>query len=316
MKIVAFGTGPFCVPTLEALINSDHDIAALVTRPIDDPGKRRKTEANPVRALGEEAGLDIFSPASCNDSATIERLSALQPDLLFVCDYGQILSSECLETARLGGINLHGSLLPKYRGSAPVQWAIFNGETSTGATVIHMTPAMDAGPILASVEVEIEPGENAGQLEQRLSCTGVTAVMQAIDLLASWDGRSVIGQAQDPKLSTKAPRLQKSDGQIDWSRTAAQIVNQIRAFQPWPMAYCNYSHGKRPLRLIIHGASPIQIDSDAPPGVVVAANGKLLAVQTGDQALSIEMIQPAGKKPMPIADFLRGHQIQIGQTMD
>ena len=316
MRIVVFGTGPFCVPTISKLMQTDHEVLAAVTRPIEDAGKRRKTEANPVRQAAEEFGLTIYDPKSCNTAEFVETLTQLNADLFFVCDYGQILSKECLSTSRLGGINLHGSLLPKYRGAAPVQWAIYNGENETGVTVIHMTPRLDAGPCLAVATMPINPVENADQIEKQLSEIGIAPVMDAIATLEKWDQESVIGEIQDPKAATKAPRIKKADGKIDFTRTAEQIVNQIRAFTPWPTSFCEWKHGKQPLRLIVHKAKVMQVETNAPAGVVVAADKKLLAIQTGEHALLIEQIQPAGKRPMAIEDFLRGSNIQIGQVID
>jgi methionyl-tRNA formyltransferase len=290
-------------------------VLAVVTRPIEDEGKRRKTAANPVRDLASQTGLTIFDPADCNQPAFIVQLQALQADLFFVCDYGQILSRDCLAISRLGGINLHGSLLPKYRGAAPVQWAIYHGERSTGVSVIHMTPRMDAGPILSTVEVEILAGETAAELEPRLSERGSQAVLDAIGVLKSWDRQSPIGTPQDPTLASKAPRLTKADGQIDWRRNASQIVNQIRAFTPWPGSYCLWRGSDPPSRWIVHRASVAEIETGWPPGTIIAASSDTLAIQTGDQALAIEQIQAAGKKIMPIADFLRGNTPQVGQQV-
>ena len=144
MKIVVFGTGPFCVPTFQWLLDSEHDVAAVVTRPIEDAGKRRKTIANPVRQAAEQSNVIVLAPESCNTAEFVEQLKSYKADLFFVCDYGQILSKTCLETAGMGGINLHGSLLPRYRGAAPIQWAIYNGDEELGVSVLHMTPKMDA----------------------------------------------------------------------------------------------------------------------------------------------------------------------------
>lgn len=316
MRIIVFGTGPFCVPSMQSLANSEHEILCAVTRPIEDAGKRRKTAANPVRETAVALGLEVLAPKSCNESDFVELLNAKQADLFFVCDYGQILSKACLAASRLGGINLHGSLLPKYRGAAPVQWAIYNGDRKSGVTVIHMTPRLDAGPNLAQLETEIQASENSDQLEVRLSEIGVEAVHQAIGLLAEWDGDSAIGSIQDSTKATKAPRINKADGKIDWNRTAKQIVDQIRAFTPWPTSFCQWSHGKQPLRLIVHQATTMQIETDAPPGTVVAIDKKLLAIQTAEHALVIQQLQPAGKKSMPVTDFLRGSKIAVGQLMD
>jgi methionyl-tRNA formyltransferase len=325
MRLIMFGTGPFAVPTFEALLNSDHEVVALVTRPIPDSGKRRKTAENPTRDVGEQQGVLIFDPNNVNDPQSVAQLIEWQADLFVVCDYGQILSRECLAAAKLGGINLHGSLLPKYRGAAPINWAIYNGETVTGVTTIHMTSKLDGGPCLIRSETPIGTNETAEEIEPRLARLGVSPVLESIAMLESWDGESLIGEQQDRKLATKAPRLKKSDGQIDWTRSAQQIVNQIRAFQPWPGTFTSWDSRKlkQPLRLIVHRASA---QDDAPdesgesnpgtPGQVIIADKHQLVIQTGAGRLSIEQIQPAGKRAMPIADFLRGHQPSVGDRFE
>ena len=315
MKIIVFGTGPFCVPSLNWLADSPHSIAAIVTRPIDDAGKRRKSVANPVREYAIEKSYTIHEPKSCNEDEFVGILNDYGADLFFVCDYGQILSKACLATAKLGGINLHGSLLPKYRGAAPINWAIYHGEAETGVTVIHMTAKLDGGPCLTTAKIPIKDHDTAETIETALSKIGVDAVERAIDMLNDWDSTSSIGNLQKQSRATKAPRLNKSDGKIDWTRTAKQLVDQIRAFKPWPNSFCEWQHGKQPIRLIVHQAQTMQIETNAPAGVIVAVDKKLLAVQTAEHALAIEIIQPAGKKAMPVADFLRGHKLQVGQTM-
>ena len=208
-----------------------------------------------------------------NDPESVEQLLNFKADLFVVCDYGQILSRDCLAASKLGGINLHGSLLPKYRGAAPINWAIFQGEPVTGITIIHMTSKLDGGPCLIKAETEIGPQETAEQIEPRLAKLGVAPVLQAIDVLENWDGNSPIGQSQDPAQATRAPRLKKSDGKINWSRSAVEIVNQIRAFQPWPGTFTTWDNEKlkQPLRIIIHQATalPEQSPSSAKaPGSV------------------------------------------------
>jgi methionyl-tRNA formyltransferase len=326
MRIIMFGTGPFAVPTFQSLLDSKHELLSLVTRPIQDAGKRRKTSANPTRELAEQRAVSIFDPPTANDPEFVARLQDLQADLFVVCDYGEILSGACLASARLGGVNLHGSLLPKYRGAAPINWAIFNGETETGITIIHMTSKLDGGPCLAQAVLDIDPEETAADVEPKLAALGVESVQAAINMLDQWDGESPIGAKQDPALATKAPRLKKSDGQINWSRSARQIVNQIRAFQPWPGSFTNWNadHLKQPLRLIIHKADvePTELlASDSKHGELDAGQAVLsekncLLVQTGEGLLSIRRIQPAGKRVMEIEEFLRGHRPAIGDRFD
>lgn len=321
MRLILFGTGPFAVPSYTSLIRQ-HDVLAMVTRPIADAGKRRKTAENPTRDLGEAESLEILDPASCNEPEFVEKLKSFEADLFVVCDYGQILSRDCLAAARLGGINLHGSLLPKYRGAAPIQWCVFNGDTVTGVTVIHMTAKLDGGPCIVKSKLEIGDDETAEELEPRLSQLGVSAVDEAIEMLSTWDGESVLGELQDPEKVTKAPRLKKSDGLIDFSRTAKQIFDQVRAFQPWPRTFTNWcSDGKPPVRLIV-GRSAIVEDAemaqveiaDVAHGQVAVCDGERLWIQTSEGILSIIEIQPSGKRMMPIADFLRGQKPAVGDT--
>lgn len=319
MKLILFGTGPFAVPSFKSLVeDSSHEVVALVTRPIADAGKRRKTAENPTRDLGESEGLTVLDPVDANDPEFVQTLADYRADLLVVCDFGQILSNDCLGAAKLGGINLHGSLLPKYRGAAPINWAIYHGDEKTGVTIIHMTPRLDGGPILVTAETAIGRTETAEEIEPRLAELGVQPVHDAIAMLKKWDGESVIGQPQDQALATKAPRLKKSQGQIDWTQSATQIINHIRAFQPWPGTFTHWHGPKQPLRLIVHAASLTTNSSGqiVEPGQVVACDAQQLVLQTGDGMLALDQVQPAGKKKMPIADFLRGRQPAIGDKFE
>jgi len=293
----------------------------------------KKQPPRPVYQWARDAGLDVFEPASINAPDANAKLAGLHADLLFVCDYGQILSNECLSTTRLGGINLHGSLLPRHRGAAPVQWTLLSGDTEAGVTVIHMTPRLDAGPSLAVVRTAIGPDESAEQLEPRLSELGVAATLEAVDLLSNWDGTSPIGAAQNPSLVTKAPRFAKSDGQLDFRRPAKMLVRQVRACQPWPSTFAEltWRDGKQ-MRLLIKSARAatgmIPALQNAPVGaaVVVSAESldpeksrgsdwtapwkRMLAVATGDGTLLIARVGPAGRRDMSVDDFLRGHPIE------
>lgn len=316
MQIIMFGTGPFAVPTFLALLASRHEVPLLVTRPVANAGNRRKSSENPTRDAGVKAGLEIFEPADINDPAAIEKLTRYQADLFVVCDYGQILSKDCLAATRCGGINLHGSLLPKYRGAAPINWAIYHGEKELGVTVIHMSSKLDAGNCITKAALARGENETAGEVEPRLAELGVQPVLDAIAQIADWDGESPLGAPQDPALATKAPRLQKRDGLIDWNRPAESIRNQILAFQPWPGSFTNWTPpNKSALRLIVHQATVVKGDAQLAPGQVAACDNQQLRVQTGQDQLAIDRLQPAGKKPMPIADFLRGYRPQLGDQL-
>jgi len=317
MRIVMMGTGPFAVPTFQALLESDHEVVALVTRPVRPVRGRGGAPINPMKEVADAAGLAVISPESINEPNALEQLKGWAADLFVVCDYGQILSADALSLSRLGGVNLHGSLLPKYRGAAPVQWAVFQGETETGVTVIHMTPRLDAGPCLAQVATPIGADETSEELEPRLSQLGVPAVLDSIRMLAEHDGESPLGEIQDPSQATKAPRLKKQDGCVDWSRSAQQIRDQVRALKPWPGTYTELAKkGGQPLRLILDAVEVADSSQQADdPGTVVLADGKQLHVATGEGVLAITHLKPAGKRVMEVAEFLRGHRIEPGTQL-
>jgi methionyl-tRNA formyltransferase len=309
MRLIMLGTGPFAVPTLQALAASTHEIALVVTR----PPSGRKAEASPLQQAADQVNLAVWSPSTVNSTESQFRLAALKPDLLVVCDYGEILRPETLATARLGGINLHGSLLPKYRGAAPVQWAILRGEAETGNSVIHMTPGLDAGPLLAQQRTPIDPEEDAAQLEHRLAQMGAGAVLEVVESLEAGTARPI---EQDATLASKAPRLNKEQGAIDWSRPAQEIKNQVRALRPWPRAYTFWHRsGAAPMRLNIDKVAilPSEVASaSANPGSVLQSSPRLL-IATADTSLEILELQPAGKRSMPAADFLRGQRVNAGE---
>ncbi len=316
MRIVVCGTGPFAVPTFQWLLQSNHQVLALVTRPIADAGQRRKSSANPMREVGESAGLPIHEFADINSAEARNQLLAYAADLLVVCDYGQILSDECLQTTRLGGINLHASLLPRYRGSAPIHWAIYRGEKRTGVSVIHMSSRLDGGPILVQHDVAIQPDDTTATLEPALAILGVAAVQHAIEALEAWDGVSPLGTAQDPNLVTRARRLKKTDGALRWSRTARQLHNQVRAFDPWPGTWGELLRGDDTnLRVIIRKTEVVAGDDpELKPGQIAILSPDRLVIQTGSGGLRLLEVQPVGKKPMAITDFLRGYRLTHNDT--
>lgn len=310
MRLAVMGTGPFAVPMLAALLDSPHDVAALVTRPTEAAKGREKAPANPMRDLAEKRGVAVYAPASINSDEGRQRLAELSPELLVVCDYGQILAGDVLAMVPLGGVNLHASLLPQYRGAAPIQWALLNGETETGVSVIHMTPRLDAGPILAVRRTAIGREETHPELEHRLALLGVEAVREALDLLSGWDRSSALGARQDTSQATKAPRLKKEQGLIDWTRTAEQIRNQVRALQPWPGSFTFWRRaGQEALRLVIDRVETVD-GASGEPGRVLVSDGARLMVATGSGGISILSLQPAGKRVMTAAEFLRGYPVR------
>jgi methionyl-tRNA formyltransferase len=294
MRLIMLGTGPFAVPTLRALVAAGHDVPVVVSRPFKG---RRGSPRPPMHEAAEELGIELWTPESVNLPESVERLKSLAVDLLVVCDYGEILKPAALATTRLGGVNLHGSLLPKYRGAAPVQWAVLAGDGVTGNTVIQMTAGLDAGPCLAQQRVEIDPDETAGELEERLANLGAEGVLEVVAKLAAGTAEPV---EQEHTAASKAPRLAKEHGLIDWSLGAQEIKNRVRAYSPWPRAYSFWQmEGREPLRVAI---DKVQVIGAEPTDT----GGKLL-VPTGDGLLEIVQLQPAGKRSMAASEFLRGY---------
>jgi len=315
LRIILMGTGPFAVPTFEA-IRKQHDVVLVVTKPVREVHSRKGPPPAPVRQWAVKHDLPIDDPPNVNDADAVRRLAGQSADLLMVCDYGRILKPEVLETTSLGGINLHGSLLPAYRGAAPVQRAMLSGDSKTGVTVIHVTPRLDAGPILGRRETEIRDDETAGQLEERLSKLGVDLTLTCIDQLAAWDGQSTLGTVQDHAAVSKAPRLSKAEAAIDWGRNAREIDCHVRGMQPWPIAFTmlEVSENKPPLRLAILEVAPSEADCDGlSPGQIV--DPKHVVVATGDGALEIRRLRPAGKREMTGQQFAVGHRLDRGTVL-
>jgi methionyl-tRNA formyltransferase len=313
------GTGPFAVPTLRRLHSSTHEVVRVITRPL----RARRAEPPPMQQAAEALDIPVWQPETVNSDESRSRLGADAPELLVVCDYGELLKPETLAIAPWGGINLHASLLPKYRGAAPVQWAILNGDAETGNTVIQMTPGLDAGPCLGVDHVAIDPDETAGELEARLAERGGELVLSVIEALAVGTATPI---PQDKSQASKAPRLQKEHGLIDWSRPAVAIKNRVRALDPWPRAYTHWQRGAgEPLRLIMHRTQVIEpiampatvLAGSVPlprPGEILEAGPRLI-VAAGDGALELLTIQPAGKRPMTAAELLRGYPLALGQQL-
>ena len=321
LSLVVMGTGPFVVPTLEALVASRHQVVAVVTRP-DRVARGRRPPPNPTRAAAGAFGLPILDPADVNAAEVHPQLSACEADLFVVCDYGQILSAQTLAIPRLGGINLHGSLLPRHRGAAPVQWAILAGDSVTGISVIHMTPALDAGEVITMRTTAIGPRETAAELEPRLATLGVDAVLEAIDRLEQAGSQTSTGQPiscgqpQDETAATRAPRLTKRDGFAEWSQSAAELDRRRRAFDPWPRLTAFVLQADGSLRRLVLEETeelPATGNASAPAGTVVATDesGFLVACGGGSR-LAVRQVVPEGRRSMTAAEFLRGSPVRVG----
>jgi methionyl-tRNA formyltransferase len=314
LRIIMLGTGDFALPAFEHLLDAGYNIVALVTQPDRPQGRKQELIPSKIKLAATARHVAVFQPESVNTPDAIQAIERLDPDLLVTAAYGQILSARLLSIPRLGGINLHGSILPAYRGAAPVARAIQNGETESGVTVIRMTPQMDAGGIIAIARTDIGPDETSDELEARLARLGAPLVVESAAKLAAGP---VPILPQDKARVTKAPKLRKEDGVIDWSKPARVIHDLVRAMQPWPVASTAW-HPKQPperepVRLIVH--STAITTGQGPPGEVIEARGDRLVVAAGDGAIALKTVQLAGKKPQSVAEFLRGHRVEIGDRM-
>jgi len=320
MRVVMMGTGLFAEPTFEALLASPHEVAGLVTQPDRAAGQERGSTRQTGKGMKNIAlahSVPVAQPESVNTPEGVAALREMRPDLLVVAAYGQILSKDVLGVPPLGGINVHASLLPKYRGAAPIAWAIYHGETRTGVTIIRMTTGLDAGDMLAQEAVEIGPEETAGEVEARLAPLGARLALEVVGRLQAGP---VEGRKQDLSQVTKAPKLKKEDGAIDWTRAAAQVCNQVRAMQPWPTAYTFWHRaGQPPLRLIVHRAAarPRRPEEAglAPGQVLVPGEAARLGVAAGDGVVEVLDLQPAGKRRMTAEEYLRGRRPQSGDRL-
>ena len=331
LRLVVMGTGPFAVPMFRALLGSPHEIVAVVTRPDHAPAGRRPPP-NPMREAAVAAGIPVLDPEKANAAESVAAIRGLAADLFVVCDYGQILSAELLGVAPLGGINLHGSLLPRHRGAAPIPWALLEGDAVTGVSVIGMTPALDAGRVITARATPIGPRETAAELETRLAEIGAGAVLDAIERLeaavAAGHDPAGVGIPQDEAKATRAPRLTKADGLVNWTQPADAIERRRRALDPWPRAATFFARadGERQ-RLVIAAADLAPAEelfesaaAAAEPGTVLAAEpgpdaGRIVVACGGGTALAITRLVPEGKRAMTAGDFLRGSPLRPGTRL-
>ncbi len=305
LRIAFFGTPEFAVPTLDLLRASRHQVVGVVTQPDRPRGRGQKTSAAPVKAAAISAGVPVLQPAHLKDPAFLAALAAWRPDLGVVAAYGRILTDALLALPPLGMVNVHASLLPRYRGAAPVHRAVMAGETATGVTIMRVVQALDAGPMLAAAPRPIGVDETSADVERDLARQGAALLVATVDALADGDARET---PQDDAAATYAPRITREDGVIDWSRPATDLHNQVRGLYPWPHAW-SYLDGKR---IIILRSRPIDGVPPAPPGTILDAGGDSLVVTAGRGGLALLTLQPEGRRAMPPRDFLAGHTLPQG----
>ena len=309
LSLAYLGAGPFALPPLRALFASPHEVVAVVTQP-DRAAPGRRRHVNPVKEAAVEAGVPVFQPERIADE--IAAIAATRPDVLVTASYGQYLGPAVRGAAPQGAINLHGSLLPRYRGAAPVQHTVWNRDVRTGVTAFQIGRGMDTGPILGVVETDVQPQETYGELLDRLA---ELAGPLAIDVCAAIAGGGVTPRPQDDSLATDAPKLTKDDGLIDWSQRPERVQGQVLATQPWPKP-TTFWHRQpdestlpNPARLGIVRVVPA--DGHGEPGEVIDTN-KQIVVATGDGAVRVDRIQLAGKPPMRADAFLNGYPLRVG----
>ncbi len=307
-RIIFMGTPPFAVPALKALHENGHDITMVVTQPDRPRGRGRKVSPSAVKATALDLGYPILQPTSIKTTEFNDLIAQQKPDFLVVIAFGKILPENVLALPRLGTINVHASLLPKYRGPAPIQWAVINGDKETGVCTQLMEKELDTGDLLLSVYETIKPDDTAGDLHDRLALKGATVL---IDTLKGLADKTIQPVNQDHSLATYAPMLTKDDGLINWNQPAESLESFMRGVTPWPGAY-TFLGDKR---LKIFKSRPLPTESTAPPGTVLQGFPDELRIATAKGALSIEEIQGASGKRLSIKDFLRGHQIPPGSTL-
>ena len=306
LSYIFFGTPEFCEPVLRSLKEAGRPPLAVVCQPDRPKGRGRKLESPPVKRWAEQCYVEVLQPDKCKDARFLDHIRALKPDLGLVFAFGQLLPKELLDIPAQGFVNIHPSLLPKYRGAAPIQWTLINGDQETGVTILKVTPKLDDGDLLLQEPVQVDPQENAVELGERLALLGADLAVRALDLLEQ-------GQAgftpQDEARVVWAPALTKEDGRIDWTGTTLSLHNRIRGVQPWPGASTRLQNKS----LKIHRASPGPAEAPrAEAGQVVKAEGEELLVRTGDGLLRLLEVQLEGKKRLSVKDFLLGRPVQAG----
>ncbi len=306
-RIVFFGTPDFAVPSLHALLDGPDQVVGVVSQPDRPAGRGQRLQAPPVKQLAEQHGIAVAQPLRVKTDELPAQLAAWAPDLAVVAAYGRILPSRILELPRLGCINVHASLLPRWRGAAPIQWAILAGDRETGVTIMRMNERMDEGDILLQRATPIGPDETYGALQTRLATLGAEALM---DALAALHAGTLTATPQDHQQATLAPMIAREQGVIDWQRPATELARRVRGFHPWPSAYTTL--GDR--RLKVHAARAEPAGGAAPPGTVTGIDD-VIRVATGDGTLAIATLQLEGRKPLPAREFARGGALAVGDRL-
>ena len=309
MRIVFMGTPDFSVPALEALVEGGHEVVAAITQPDKPKGRGKAVLMTPVKEKAMELGIPVYQPVKVREPEFVEKLRQMEPDAIVVVAFGQILPKSILEIPRYGCVNIHASLLPKYRGAAPIQWAVIDGERESGVTTMFMNEGLDTGDMLEKEAVTLDPKETGGSLHDKLSAIGGRLILSTLKGLE--DG-TLKGTPQTDEGTCYAKMLKKSLGDIDWTMDAAAIERLIRGLNPWPSAY-TCLHGKT---LKIWDGDVLEREYGVEPGTVAEVAKDRLVVQTGQGSLVIRSLQPEGKKRMDAGDFLGGYAVEAGTRLE
>lgn len=311
-RIVFMGTPDFAVYSLRALLDQGYEVVGVVTQPDRPRGRKRVLTAPPVKEVALEHGLPVLQPEKLGVPEAIKEVLALHPDLIVTAAYGQIVPKTILEAPRYGCINVHGSLLPRYRGGAPIHHAIMNGETVTGVTIMYMSEGLDTGDMISKTRVPITETDTAGTVFDKLAVAGAELLINTLPPLINGE---IKAEPQDHSQATYARNLSREQERIDWNRSSREIYNQIRGLNPWPVAYTEWE-GK--VMKIWEADPPVEGEENHgshPPGTVLDTDGSKITVSTGDGSIRLTVIQPAGKKPMSASDFLRSGKLQAGAKL-
>jgi len=309
MRIVFMGTPEFAIPSLEALVENKYNVIAVVTQPDKPAGRGKRIVCSDIKCCAMKHNIEVLQPKRIKENEWVERLKAYQPDLFVTCAFGQILSQEILDIPKLGCINVHGSLLPKYRGAGTIHKAIIDGENETGITTMFTDAGVDTGDMLLKESIEITEDMTTGELHDKLKCLGA---MVLIKTLKGLEEGTLVKIPQDNSQASYAPIIKKEIGEIDWSKTSTEIHNLVRGTYPWPIAYSHYDGD----RMRVLQTTKLELkNTDMQPGTILQVEKEGIDIQTGDGIIRIKKIQFDNCRPLLISQFICGHEIVVGHML-